>query len=111
MYYDFNEYLILPQSIKTLYKIKYILLDHPDYNIQLFSYTDSRGSDAYNLKLSMRRAQSAKDFLIVEGIEASRITAKGFGETNLINNCVNGVECSDEEHSLNRRTEIKLLIK
>ncbi len=111
MYYDFNEYLILPQSIKTLYKIKYILLDNPNYNIQLYSYTDSRGSDAYNLKLSMRRAQSVKDFLILEGIEASRITAKGFGEINLINNCVNGVECSDEEHSLNRRTEIKLLIK
>ncbi len=111
LYYDFDEYLILPQSIKTLYKITDIMQKNPDYFIEFSSYSDARGTADYNLKLSMRRAKSAKDFLIVEGIDAKRISAKGYGETNLVNSCGDNKECSEEQHQENRRTEVKIFKK
>lgn len=69
------------------------------------SHTDSRGDDAYNMSLSDRRAKSTVAWIISQGIDPSRITAKGYGETQLQNNCSNGVPCSVEEHQLNRRSE------
>lgn len=111
LYYDFNEHLIMPQSIKTLFQISYILENNPNYNIVLRSFSDSRGTSEYNLKLSQLRAKSAKEFLIVEGIEAQRIFAKGYGESQLLNKCSEGVYCDDEEHAKNRRTEIRIYRK
>ena len=73
--------------------------------VDVRSHTDSRGSDAYNLALSERRAKATKDYLIYKGIKASRLTGRGYGETKLINNCANNVNCSEEEHALNRRSE------
>jgi outer membrane protein OmpA-like peptidoglycan-associated protein len=77
--------------------------------IELSSHTDARGSDDYNMKLSQRRADGVKKYLMDKGIAENRIVAKGYGETQLVNNCGNGVKCSDDEHLQNRRTEFKIL--
>ncbi len=77
--------------------------------IELGSHTDSRGNDEYNLKLSQSRANSAVNYIVGKGIGKERITAKGYGETKLINSGANNVKCSDEEHQLNRRTEFKIV--
>ncbi|NLA24685.1 MAG: OmpA family protein, partial [Bacteroidales bacterium] len=58
--------------------------------------------------LSQRRAESAVEYIIANGIDSERITAKGYGESVLVNNCSDGVNCSEEEHQLNRRTEFKV---
>jgi outer membrane protein OmpA-like peptidoglycan-associated protein len=82
-----------------------VLRKHPSMIIKIESHTDSRGSDRYNLKLSNRRAESTRDYIISRGIDADRIeSAIGYGETQLLNKCANGVKCSEEEHQLNRRS-------
>ena len=86
-----------------------IMTKYPDMTIELSSHTDSRGSDKYNLELSQKRAVGVKQYLISKGVERSRIVAKGYGETRLVNQCKNGVKCSDEEHLQNRRTEFRIL--
>jgi len=73
--------------------------------IDIRSHTDSRASHAYNDRLSERRAQSTRQWLIDQGIEANRLTAKGYGERQLINQCADGVKCSEEDHQANRRSE------
>jgi outer membrane protein OmpA-like peptidoglycan-associated protein/tetratricopeptide (TPR) repeat protein len=86
-----------------------IMTKYADMVIELSSHTDSRGSDDYNMKLSQRRAEGVKKYLMAQGIADNRIVAKGYGETILVNNCGNGAKCSDEEHLQNRRTEFKIL--
>jgi len=78
-------------------------------NVELGSHTDSRGSFAYNDKLSQNRAQSAVNYIVSQGIAITRITAKGYGERQLTNKCSDGIKCTDEEHQANRRTEFKVL--
>ncbi|WP_410479493.1 OmpA family protein [Pedobacter agri] len=75
-----------------------IMTDNPTIWIELGSHTDSRGKDSYNLTLSQKRAESAVQYIISKGIDKNRITAKGYGETQLVNKCANGINCSDEEH-------------
>ncbi|WP_413514139.1 OmpA family protein, partial [Myroides odoratus] len=66
-------------------------------------------NDAYNLRLSERRAQSTVQWMIRQGIDASRLTGKGYGESQLLNACSNGVRCTDQEHQVNRRSEFIIL--
>lgn len=106
IYYDFDKWDILPESAIELDKVVALMSANPDVKIDLTSHTDARGTDAYNLKLSQLRAQSAKNYLVSKGIKESRINAKGMGETQLLNNCDNDTECSPAEHRQNRRTEI-----
>jgi hypothetical protein len=82
---------------------------NPEMKIELSSHTDARGNDAYNEDLSQRRAESAKRWLVSKGIREDRIVAKGYGEKVLLNKCANGVECTEEEHQENRRTEFKII--
>jgi outer membrane protein OmpA-like peptidoglycan-associated protein len=82
---------------------------NPTLRIELSSHTDSRGKDSYNLRLSQQRAEAAVNYLVNKGIEPSRMVAKGYGEARLLNHCGNGVQCSEDEHQANRRTEIKVL--
>jgi len=85
------------------------LKDNPGLKFELGSHTDARGSDPYNLTLSDKRAKSAVDYMIANcGVDPVSITSKGYGETQLINKCDDGVACSETEHQLNRRTEIKI---
>ncbi|MBB2149311.1 OmpA family protein [Pedobacter gandavensis] len=109
IYYDFDKSNIRPDAAKELDKLLAILKENPAITIELGSHTDSRGSDQYNQWLSQRRANAAAKYLTDRGIDHSRISAKGYGETMLLNQCGNGVKCSHAEHQLNRRTEFKII--
>ncbi len=109
IYYDVNSADLRAESEVELDKVVGFMTDNPHLKIELGSHTDSRGSDAYNLRLSQKRAESATQYLINQGIDKTRITPKGYGESKPVNRCVNGVNCSAEEHQENRRTEIKIL--
>ena len=105
IYYDLNKSDIRPDAMVELDKIVAFMVSNPQVKIELGSHTDARGSDSYNQKLSEQRAKSAMDYIIARGISASNITAVGYGETDLVNRCLNDVECSEAEHEQNRRTE------
>ncbi len=108
--YDLNKYDIRVDAAKELEKVLLILKDNPNLVVELGSHTDSRASDDYNLALSQKRAEAAVNYIVTKGrINKNRISARGYGETLLVNKCANGVECSEEEHALNRRTEIKIM--
>lgn len=111
IYYDLNKADIRAESGSDLRKLTVFLQDNPDLRIEISSHTDSRGSDVHNLKLSQARAQSVVNYLVNNGIARDRMVAKGYGETQLVNKCANGVSCSESEHQKNRRTEIKVLGK
>ncbi|MGI9530589.1 OmpA family protein [Lutimonas sp.] len=109
IYYDYDDAQITEEAAKEMDKIAEVMLENDNLVIQASSYTDSRGTDAYNIALSKRRAKAAVEYLKSKGIDASRIKSKGYGEDKLINQCVNGVECREESHQMNRRTEFNFL--
>ena len=82
-----------------------ILNKYPNIRLEIKSHTDSRAPDDYNMKLSNKRAKSTINYIISKGIDANRVFGKGYGETEIINKCKNGVKCTQAEHALNRRTE------
>ncbi len=108
IYYDYNKATLRPESKAVLDSILIFFTTNKDLTIEIGSHTDSRGGDAYNEKLSQARAQSVVDYLIMKGIEKDRLTAKGYGETRLVNGCSNGVNCTEEEHQKNRRTTFRI---
>ena len=97
------------EAQKSLDYLYGIMAKYPAIVIELGSHTDARGSDAYNLTLSQKRADGVKAYLVAKGINAENRVAKGYGETQLVNRCLNGIKCEDEEHLQNRRTEFKIL--
>ncbi|MBK7937665.1 MAG: OmpA family protein [Lewinellaceae bacterium] len=107
IYYDFNKWDIRTDAEPDLQNLTDLLKKYPDMKIELSSHTDARGNDQYNEELSQKRAESAKTWIVAKGIVTDRITAKGYGEKQLLNECINGVECTEEQHQLNRRTEFK----
>jgi peptidoglycan-associated lipoprotein len=109
IYYDFDKWDILPDAEDDLGYLKSLMDDYPDMVIELSSHTDSRGPSAYNKTLSQRRAQSAKNWLVADGISTERIKAVGYGESIITNQCTDGVRCSESEHRVNRRTEFKII--
>ncbi|MFC4220382.1 OmpA family protein [Flagellimonas marina] len=104
IYFDFDKHNIRPDAEVELAKILQAMKNYPQLKIHIESHTDSRGNDHYNQKLSERRAKSTMQWLINKGVESSRLSAKGYGESQLINKCANGVDCSKEEHQSNRRS-------
>lgn len=112
IYFDVNKSYIRADAAIELQKVITYMKAYPNVKVQVRSHTDSRGSDAYNLKLSDRRAKSTAKYIIeVGGISSDRMTGKGFGETQLQNKCANGVKCSKTEHQLNRRSEFIVVEK
>lgn len=109
IYYDFNAYSIKSGAAKELDELARIMHRYPSMEIELVAYTDARGEAYYNLELSQKRAQSAKKYLAAKGIAHDRIKSFGFGEARIRNHCVEGVQCSEEEHAYNRRTEVKVI--
>ncbi len=105
IYFDLDKSFIRPDAAAELEKVVAVMQQNPNLKIDVRSHTDSRGRDGYNLSLSQRRNLSTKEYIISRGISSSRITGNGYGETQLINQCSNGVQCSEEEHQLNRRSE------
>jgi len=109
IYYDYDKSDIKPRAAEELDRLVKLMNDFPDMVIELSSHTDSRGSDEYNMKLSQSRADAAVAYIISKNISKTRIVAKGYGETRLVNNCSNGVKCTEEQHQANRRTEFKII--
>ncbi|SFO16465.1 WD40-like Beta Propeller Repeat [Algoriphagus ornithinivorans] len=105
IYYDLDKADIRADAAKELDKLVQILKDNPSIRIELSSHTDDRASDSYNLNLSQRRAQSAVDYIVSQGISRDRLVAKGYGETQLI---IPNAQ-TEEEHQVNRRTEFKVI--
>ncbi len=108
IYFDFDKSNIRPDAAKELNKVVQVMNEYPELLIEAGSHTDSRGKDKYNMKLSERRAKSTVDYIVSKGISIDRITYKGYGETDLVNDCTNGMKCTDAEHQLNRRTEFTI---
>ncbi len=109
IYFDLDKYYIRPDAAIELEKIVKTMKRCPDIKIIAGSHTDSRASHAYNQVLSQNRAKSTMDYLVSRGIDAGRITPKGYGETQLLNRCSDGVKCSEAEHQVNRRTEFVIV--
>ena len=109
IYFDLDKYFIRPDAEVELVKIIEILKMYPNLKIDIRSHTDSRQTHRYNELLSDRRAKSTLEFMVNNGIDRKLLTAKGFGETELINKCADGVECSEAEHQMNRRSEFIVL--
>jgi outer membrane protein OmpA-like peptidoglycan-associated protein len=105
IYFDLDKSNIRPDAAIDLAKILDVLNENPTMKIDIRSHTDSRASFKYNEKLSDSRAKSTMDWLVKKGVDQSRLTAKGYGETQLVNKCADGVKCSEEEHQQNRRSE------
>jgi len=109
IYFDFDKSDIREDATEELDKVVEMMKENTSIKIEVSSFTDSRGSSAYNIKLSNRRAQSTIDYLVSNGIDRSRVTGKGYGESRMINKCINGVKCSEVAHQKNRRTEFVIL--
>jgi len=108
IFYDYNKATLREESMNALDRLANFIIEN-DVEIELSSHTDSRGGNAYNEKLSQARAQSCVDYLTSKGVKKTQMKAKGYGETQLVNRCKDGIDCSEEEHQLNRRTEVKIL--
>ncbi len=108
IYYDFDKWDIKDEAKPTLDVLVQLLKDNPQIKIQLASHTDCRGGDEYNQELSQRRAQSVVDYIVNKGVAATRLVAKGFGKSKLIDICECG-SCTEEQHQTNRRTTFSIL--
>ena len=109
VYYDLDKATLRPSAIEELDELASIMMRNKTISIELSSHTDSRASTDYNLDLSQRRAQACYDYLVSKGLSSDRIKPVGYGESRLVNNCKDGVECPDSKHQQNRRTEIEIL--
>lgn len=105
IYFDLDKWNIRPDAAEDLEKIIQVLHQYPAMTIDIRSHTDSRQTHKYNEQLSDKRANSTLEFIVNNGIARNRLTAKGYGETQLLNNCADNQPCSEEEHQKNRRSE------
>ncbi len=109
IHYDLDKYLIREDAKAELNKLAQFMKDNPVIKVELASHTDSRASDDYNKTLSQNRANAAVDYLVSKGIDKTRLKPIGYGETKLLNQCGNGIDCAESQHQLNRRTEMKVI--
>lgn len=108
IYYDYNSAQLTNESHAQLDQLALIMARNPEINLELRSHTDSRGDASYNLKLSELRAEAAVRYIMSQGIAGNRFQSEGLGEAFLLNECADGTQCSEPEHAINRRTEIRL---
>jgi outer membrane protein OmpA-like peptidoglycan-associated protein/tetratricopeptide (TPR) repeat protein len=109
IYYDVNKANIRDDAADELDNLVAILTDHPTIRIEVSSHTDSRAPSKYNLTLSRKRADAVVAYLVKQGIQRNRMVAIGYGDTRLLNKCEKGEFCTEEQHQVNRRTEIRVL--
>jgi outer membrane protein OmpA-like peptidoglycan-associated protein len=107
IYFKYNKSDITEQGAAELDKLVYVMSQNDKLVIYVKSHTDSRGSDKYNLDLSDKRAKATIQYIVSKGINADKISGKGFGESELKVPC--GNRCTNEEHSLNRRSEFMII--
>ena len=106
--YQLNKAEIKFDSEIELDRLIEFMTENGKINVEIGAHTDARGSAAYNMSLSQRRAQAAVDYLVKNGIVADRLTAKGYGEARIKNHCIEGTSCTDKEHAINRRTTVRV---
>jgi hypothetical protein len=110
IYYDLGKSTLRPEAIQGLNRLIQLLDNNPNIIVELSSHTDSRGGKEANMALSQRRANSVMNYIKKRlKIDESRITAKGYGESRLVNSCSDGVSCSEDMHQKNRRTELTII--
>nr|WP_321222350.1 OmpA family protein [uncultured Psychroserpens sp.] len=109
IFYETSSARLTAASKRTIDETLLPILNDKPVSIEIMAHTDARGNDDYNMSLSQQRANSVVNYLVSKGISRSRLSAKGYGETRLKNRCANGVDCSDDEHRTNRRTEFRVL--
>lgn len=109
IYFDLNKWDIKPEASRILNVLVDLLNKYPEMYIQIDAHTDSRASTTYNLMLSNKRAASALEYLVKNGIKRKRLKSKGFGELEPLINCGKSKECTEQEHSINRRCEFIIL--
>ena len=107
--FNLGKWDILPAARPDLDYVVKLMQDNPTIKVEMSSHTDSRGSDQYNQELSQKRAQSSVDYLMSKGVSRARLIARGAGESELLNRCADGVTCEENEHTINRRTEFKVV--
>lgn len=107
--FEYGKADLLPESKEILDRLADLLLKNPKASVELSAHTDARGSDKTNMDLSQRRAESSVNYLISKNVKKEQLIARGYGETQLKNKCKDGVSCTEEEHAINRRVEIKVL--
>lgn len=105
IYFDYDLWYIRKESKIILGRVVELMRKYPGMVIEIGSHTDSRGSVKYNADLSQKRANSTREFIIQSGIDAKRVSAKGYGESVPVIKCKTDDACSEEEHELNRRSE------
>ncbi len=105
IYYDFDKTNIRAKSFNAAKQVVLLMRKYPHIKVHIKAHTDSRGPADYNLSLSERRAAVLRVGVIQSGIDVNRVSSKGYGETEPINNCIDGVKCSEKEHQENRRIE------
>lgn len=109
VYFDYNSADLKEESFAIMDNIVAFMNERPTMKVELGAHSDATGSDSYNKKLSERRAKTCYAYLVSKNVAASRLKYKGYGETQLLNRCKNGVSCTDEEHAINRRMELKVI--
>ncbi len=109
IFFEYDKAEIPLESKSELIQLLRLLNKNKDIIIEISSHTDCRGSDKYNLALSQRRAEAINKWFTDRGIDSDRIKAKGYGETRLLNHCKDGVQCTESEHKVNRRTEFVII--
>lgn len=107
--FDLGKADLKDSSKVILDRLAELLINNPNVKVELSAHTDSRSSASSNMKLSGKRAKSCVDYLIYKGVKSENLISKGYGESKLLNGCKDGVKCSEEEHAINRRVEIKVL--
>ena len=105
IYFDFDKSFIRSDARIELEKVIAYMNEYPSVKIDVRSHTDSRAPDSYNMALSERRNKSTRKYLVDRGIDSNRLSGRGYGETQHVNECSNGVKCTEEQHELNRRSE------
>jgi len=109
IYFELNSSYLNPDAKRELDKVVDLMNRYPEMIIESGSHTDSRGIEGYNVWLSTRRAKSTVSYIIDNGVDASRVTGKGYGESQLINECFDNVDCTEAQHAKNRRTEFVII--
>jgi len=107
-YYDYNSAVLLNTSKEMLDRVATVLKDYPQWKLMVRSYTDSRGSDSYNVDLSALRCYAVIDYLIKQGVSPRNLYYENMGEKELVNPCADGVPCNEDEHRKNRRSMLKV---